>query len=227
MAAVMETTYFRQRLRQMENMTHQQNNSTLGQCDCTSYSYFVLSLVLFAVGTVITVLAVGDAHDYIFYSLGHMWLVGPIFICSGLMVAVKSVLYLRKKYLIQMLLRQRALLRELAHQSRRHPEYVTRNASTITLPPPYESLLAATPPTTSTASSSQQGTACGVASSSGATHNEEAPPPTYEEAMFLIGDEKLLKVMLEEELKSNRSQLAHHSGKEGNCSSYPASPSKP
>lgn len=110
MAAVMETTYFRQRLRQMEN-NYQHDNSTLGQCDCTSYSYFMLSLTLFAVGTVITILAIGDAHDYIFYSLGHMWLVGPIFICSGLMVAVKSVLYLRKKYLIQMLLRQRALLR--------------------------------------------------------------------------------------------------------------------
>jgi hypothetical protein len=71
----------------------------------------MLSITLFTVGTVITILAIGDAHDYVFYSLGHMWLVGPIFICSGLMVAVKSVLYLRKKYLIQMLLRQRALLR--------------------------------------------------------------------------------------------------------------------
>lgn len=85
--------------------------STFGQCDCTSYSYFALSMVLFAVGTVITVLALGDSDGYIFSSLGHMWLVGPIFICSGLMVAVKSVLYLRRKGIIQMLLRRRALLR--------------------------------------------------------------------------------------------------------------------
>ena len=89
--------------------------STFGQCDCTSYSYFALSVVLFAVGTVITVLALGDADGYIFSSLGHMWLVGPIFICSGLMVAVKSVLYLRRKGIIQMLLRQRALLRVRVH----------------------------------------------------------------------------------------------------------------
>jgi hypothetical protein len=68
-------------------------------------------MVLFAVGTVITVLALGDADGYIFSSLGHMWLVGPIFICSGLMVAVKSVLYLRRKGIIQLLLRRRALLR--------------------------------------------------------------------------------------------------------------------
>lgn len=109
MAAILENAYFRHRLRQMDHLYPEP--SAFGQCDCTSYSYFALSLVLFAVGTVITVLALGDAHGYIFFSLGHMWLVGPIFICSGLMVAVKSVLYLRKKNLIQMLLRQRALLR--------------------------------------------------------------------------------------------------------------------
>jgi hypothetical protein len=67
--------------------------------------------MLLSVGTVITVLAAGETHEYVFYTLGHMWLVGPIFICSGLMVLVKSILYLRKKYLLQMLLRQRALWR--------------------------------------------------------------------------------------------------------------------
>jgi len=111
MAAVLESSYLRQRLRQMDSINfHANTNSRLGQCDCTSYLYLVLAAMLFSVGTVITVLAAGETHDY-FYNLGHMWLVGPIFICSGLMVAVKSVLYLRKKYLLQMLLRQRALWR--------------------------------------------------------------------------------------------------------------------
>jgi len=109
MSSVLENAYLRHRLRQMDQLYPEP--STFGQCDCTSYSYFALSVVLFAVGTVITVLALGDADGYIFSSLGHMWLVGPIFICSGLMVAVKSVLYLRRKGIIQMLLRQRALLR--------------------------------------------------------------------------------------------------------------------
>lgn len=86
---------------------------TFGRCDCKSYSYFALSMILFSVGTVVTVMALGeDPQDgMIFRHLGHMWLVGPIFICSGLMVAVKSMLYLRRKSIIQMLLHQRAIFR--------------------------------------------------------------------------------------------------------------------
>lgn len=109
MSSVLENTYLQDRLREMGAVYEER--SGFGQCDCTSYSYFALSAVLFAVGTVITVLALGDADGYIFSSLGHMWLVGPIFICSGLMVAAKSVLYLRRKGIIYMLLRRRALLR--------------------------------------------------------------------------------------------------------------------
>lgn len=90
---------------------------TFGRCDCKSYSYFALSMVLFSVGTVVTVMALGDAADgMIFRHLGHMWLVGPIFICSGLMVAVKSMLYLRRKSIIQMLLHQRAIFRVSHYQ---------------------------------------------------------------------------------------------------------------
>ncbi|XP_067006904.1 uncharacterized protein [Anabrus simplex] len=180
MSSVLENAYLRHRLRQMDQLYPEP--STFGHCDCTSYSYFALSLVLFAVGTVITVLALGDADGYIFTNLGHMWLVGPIFICSGLMVAVKSVLYLRRKSVIQMLLRQRALLRglqELAQQSRNQQSgCVIRNPSTVTLPPTYEALM-------------------GASGSHGSGTATEAPPPSYEEAMFLIGDEKL-QVVLEE-----------------------------
>ncbi|KAJ9582183.1 hypothetical protein L9F63_003470, partial [Diploptera punctata] len=110
MSSVLENAYLRHRLRQMDQL-YPEPSTFFGQCDCTSYSYFALSIVLCAVGTVITVLALGDSDGYLFNSMGHMWLVGPIFICSGLMVAVKSVLYLRRKGIIQMLLRQRALLR--------------------------------------------------------------------------------------------------------------------
>ncbi|XP_046393881.1 uncharacterized protein LOC124161547 isoform X1 [Ischnura elegans] len=141
MASALEN-YSRQRFRNVDRFCYE-NNSAFGQCDCTSYSYFALSTVLFAVGTVITVLALGDVQGYLFSNLGHIWLVGPIFICSGLMVAVKSVLYLRKKNLIQMLLRQRALLRELAQQSRNQPcnGVVARNPSCLTLPPSYDLLM--------------------------------------------------------------------------------------
>ncbi|XP_021920648.1 uncharacterized protein LOC110830263 isoform X2 [Zootermopsis nevadensis] len=182
MSSVLENTYLQDRLREMGAVYEER--SGFGQCDCTSYSYFALSAVLFAVGTVITVLALGDADGYIFSSLGHMWLVGPIFICSGLMVAAKSVLYLRRKGIIYMLLRRRALLRELAQLSRNQQSggsCVIRNPSTVTMPPTYEALM------------------MGASASHGAGGggSTEAPPPTYEEAMFLIGDEKL-RVVLEE-----------------------------
>lgn len=85
--------------------------TTFGDCDFTSYSYLILSVVLSIFGSFITVVALGGADDYIFSHLGHMWLVGPLFICSGLMMGIKTVLYLRRKSVIQMLLRQRALLR--------------------------------------------------------------------------------------------------------------------
>lgn len=109
MSSVLESSYLRRRLQEMDEMYPEPN--TLGSCDCTSYSYIALSVILLTVGSYITVLALGNIDGYLFSSLGHMWLVGPIFICSGLMLAVKMVLYLRRKSVIQMLLRQRVLLR--------------------------------------------------------------------------------------------------------------------
>lgn len=112
MATVFDSPFIRQRLNRLRNRDFEfEEDQRFGRCDCTSYSYFVLSMVLFSVGTVITVLALGDADGYILSNLGHMWLVGPIFICSGMMVAVKSMLYLRRKSVIQMLLHRRALIR--------------------------------------------------------------------------------------------------------------------
>ena len=64
-----------------------------------------------------------------------------------------------------------------------------RNPSEVTLPPTYEDLMGA--------SASHGG---------GGGGSTEAPPPTYEEAMFLIGDEKL-RVLLEESKYAERSVL--------------------
>ncbi|KAK6624152.1 hypothetical protein RUM44_011010 [Polyplax serrata] len=117
--------------------------STLDQCDCTSYSYFGLSIMLLSVGSYISVLALGNIDGYLFSNLGHMWLVGPIFICSGLMIAFKSVLYLRRKTLSKMLCRQRALLRGFQHFTQRSDQLSNdhRNDSCQTLPPAYEALM--------------------------------------------------------------------------------------
>lgn len=103
--------YVRQRLRLEE--LYPEPTTTFGDCDCISYSYFFLSIVLFSFGSFVTVasLSGGGGNDFIFSNMGHMWLVGPICICSGMMIAIKIILYLRRKSVIQMLLRQRALLR--------------------------------------------------------------------------------------------------------------------
>lgn len=109
MSSNLENNYLRLRVRQLVDSYPEP--SVLGDCDCTSYSYFLLSIILLTLGVYITVPALGGADHYVFSNLGHMWLVGPICICCGAMVAIKSVLYLRRKSVIKMLLRQRALLR--------------------------------------------------------------------------------------------------------------------
>lgn len=171
-----DSPFIRQRLHRLRRTDYDfDEDQRFGRCDCTSYSYFVLSMVLFSVGTVITVLALGDADGYILHNLGHMWLVGPIFICSGMMVAVKSMLYLRRKSVIQMLLHRRELIRDMAivQAEQAYTGQVPRTASSATLPPSYDTLL------TNTAACKPQ------------PSGSEPPPPTYDEAMYLIGDEKL------------------------------------
>ncbi|XP_050346125.1 uncharacterized protein LOC126770660 [Nymphalis io] len=175
MATVFDSPFIRQRLHRLRQRDFElEEDQRFGRCDCTSYSYFVLSMVLFSVGTVITVLALGDADGYILSNLGHMWLVGPIFICSGMMVAVKSMLYLRRKSVIQMLLHQRAIIRDMAtvQAEQAYGAQVPRTASSATLPPSYDALISSAVISKPQPSSS------------------EIPPPTYDEAMYLIDEEK-------------------------------------
>lgn len=179
MATVFESPFIRQRLHRLRQREIDfEEDQRFGRCDCASYSYFVLSMVLFSVGTVITVLALGDADGYILNNLGHMWLVGPIFICSGIMVAVKSMLYLRRKSVLQLLLHQRAIIRDIAAaqaEQAYNNGQVARSASTATLPPAYDALI--------------------VTTILPQTSNSEMPPPTYDEAVFLIGEDKLQAIV--------------------------------
>ncbi|CAH3834602.1 unnamed protein product [Pieris brassicae] len=173
MATVFDSPFIRQRLHRLRHRDFElDEDQRFGRCDCTSYSYFVLSMVLFSVGTVITVLALGEADGYILSNLGHMWLVGPIFICSGMMVAVKSMLYLRRKSVIQMLLHQRAIIRDMASIQAEYSTQVPRTASSATLPPSYDALIA------------------NAATSKPQPSSSDPPPPTYDEAIYLIGEEK-------------------------------------
>ncbi|XP_058791527.1 uncharacterized protein LOC131664449 isoform X2 [Phymastichus coffea] len=162
MASLFESPYLSNRLRQIEE--RYEEPTTFGKCDCTSYSYLALSIVLCTIGTAITVLALGDVVDgHIFSHLGHMWLVGPIFICSGIMVAVKCILYLRRKSVIQMIIHQRQLFRHL--QGFGSGQALSSSGSMTPGPPAYEA----------------------IAQSQGPLiHQTELPPPTYAEAVALL-----------------------------------------
>lgn len=82
-------------------------------CDCTSFFYFSLSILLFVTGIIVTFLALRDTNDhYVNSSLpnfGHMWLVGPLLITSGFMVAMKTLIYLRRKTVFTFVMRQNTL----------------------------------------------------------------------------------------------------------------------
>ncbi|XP_014220793.1 uncharacterized protein LOC106648412 [Trichogramma pretiosum] len=165
MATLFDAPYLSHRLRQIEE--HYEERTAFGRCDCTSYSYFAVSMVLFTIGTTITILALGDVVDgHVFSHLGHMWLVGPIFICSGLMVAVKCMLYLRRKSVIQMIFHQRQLFRHIHdfNNYRAPHDGLTSSGTGTPGPPPYEVI----------AQAQQVGQA------------GEIPPPTYAEAVALL-----------------------------------------
>lgn len=113
MATVFESSFVSSRLHRIEERYEEPANN-FGKCDCTSYSYLALSVVLFTIGTAITISALSDVADgHVFLNFGQMWVIGPMLICSGLMVAVKCMLYLRRKSVIQMVFHQRQLFRHL------------------------------------------------------------------------------------------------------------------
>ncbi|KFM61281.1 hypothetical protein X975_07942, partial [Stegodyphus mimosarum] len=159
-----------------------EENERIVICSSASYCYFTLSILLFSVGTVITILAL-DENDGVFSNLTHMWLVGPLFISSGLMVAVKTIMYLRKETMIMFLTRQRTLLREFHYPSLEIG--FTRSCSNLTRPPSYETVIGGTQQTSHLIAEhdiNMNVDSCSL--------NVENPPPSYEEAVLLINQNR-------------------------------------
>lgn len=75
------------------------STSKFGTCDSNSYCLSCMSVIFVALGAFITVTTLGGTK----FSLGHMWSVGPIFFCVGVMMAMKCYVYLRSKREIEML----------------------------------------------------------------------------------------------------------------------------
>ncbi|GFU10034.1 uncharacterized protein NPIL_429661 [Nephila pilipes] len=147
-------------------------------CSSASYCYFTLSILLFSVGTVITILAL-DETEGVFSNLTHMWLVGPLFISSGLMVAVKTIMYLRRETMIMFLTRQRTLLREFQYPSLEIA--CSRSCSNLTRPPSYDTVIGGTQQSLQLVTDHDINMNLDERSL-----NIENPPPTYEEAVLLI-----------------------------------------
>lgn len=151
-------------------------------CNCASYCYFSLAIVLFSLGTVLTILVLDDSEK-VFPNLTHMWLIGPIFISSGLMFAVKTIMYLRRETMLAYISRQHSLLREL-HLVAVEPTFLSgvgRNMSAASLPPAYETVVGQSP-------------ACPLLEESTRGRSlvpaptlplAEQGPPSYEEAILL------------------------------------------
>ncbi|XP_075558503.1 uncharacterized protein LOC142590337 [Dermacentor variabilis] len=149
----------------------------MASCNCASYCYFSLALVLFSLGTVLTILVLDDSEQ-MFPNLTHMWLIGPIFISSGLMFAVKTIMYLRRETMIAYLARQHSLLREL-HLVAVEPGLLRGlQQRAASLPPPYEAVA------TGYNSPMCHGSTAAAFPLLMATTEED--PPSYEEALLLI-----------------------------------------
>ncbi|CAG0880564.1 unnamed protein product [Darwinula stevensoni] len=165
-------------LEQLRNNRHDclccQESSAFAQCDCISYSYFLLTFVLLLVGIVVTVFSFMDQDITDYYSNGHIWLVaGPVFISTGAVVLIKTIIYLRRKKLLQLLLTQRVLTREFQLHQTQQQLHIARDPSCLTLPPSYECVV--------DISVVPMGVHGGLT-----VIDTSAPPPTYEEALALL-----------------------------------------
>ncbi|KAG8181516.1 hypothetical protein JTE90_018751 [Oedothorax gibbosus] len=169
------------RMEQRNRRTFDDDSDRVVICSSASYCYFTLSILLFSVGTVITILAL-DENDGVFQNLSHMWLVGPLFISTGLMVAVKTIMYLRKETMIMFLTRQRTLLREFQYPSLEIG--CSRSCSNLTRPPSYDTVVSGPHPTSQMVSDHDINMNVGESSA------VENPPPSYEEAVLLINQNR-------------------------------------
>ncbi|XP_050541578.1 uncharacterized protein LOC126905679 isoform X2 [Daktulosphaira vitifoliae] len=101
-------------------------------------------------------------ENTVFSNLGHLWMFGPLCICTAIMIGIRNVLYLRRRRVIDMVLRQQIEdLRSQQSQLAESQQYTMpiRTVSEITLPPAYDQL---------DCNNIQEG--------------NEIPPPSYDEA---------------------------------------------
>lgn len=74
-------------------------------CDFFSYSYLALAFFLFLCGSGLTFVVLKYDHNSL-NPLSRFWMAGPFFICTGFLVALKVLMYVRRKRFIALLVRE-------------------------------------------------------------------------------------------------------------------------
>ncbi|RWS02355.1 hypothetical protein B4U79_08486 [Dinothrombium tinctorium] len=139
---------------------------SLTPCDKTSYMYFSFALLLFTLGALITFFSINEPNFNVFE---RIWYFGPLLITSGLMVAVKTLIYLKRKTLIALITRQRIIAESNRNQNvcEQHFSNISPEESVTNgcVPPSYEDSIMQTLTT------------------------QENSPPSYEEALLICSSQ--------------------------------------
>lgn len=114
----MEAYYMWERVHITQDMSR-----SCSSCDCVTYSYFLMSVFLFALGSIISMFSFGAFDETVYGNLGHMWMFGPLCICSAMMLGVRNVLYLRRRRIIDMVIRQQIAVSRLRKKKKMNKFY--------------------------------------------------------------------------------------------------------
>ncbi|OQV11408.1 hypothetical protein BV898_14285 [Hypsibius exemplaris] len=167
-------------------------------CDCPIICYFSMSIALILIGCLTTIFVLDDTFGHFSSMVSQLWLVGPLFISCGVVILVRTIIFLRRK---QNMRRQRAELRRRRRECRRtgptagttdlDPETAcSRRDSFSSLPPDYEAVInGVCPPDAAARSSVNRGRLSSIRRASRghrpslACLNLETPPPSYDDVI--------------------------------------------
>lgn len=70
-------------------------------CDCPIVCYFSMSISLILIGCLTTFFVLDDTFDSFSHAVSQLWLVGPLFISCGIVIFVRTVIFMRRKRMMQ------------------------------------------------------------------------------------------------------------------------------
>ena len=67
-------------------------------CDCPVVCYFAMAIALIIAGILTTVFVLDDTFGHF---VGQLWLIGPLFIACGVVILVRSAIFLRRRQILK------------------------------------------------------------------------------------------------------------------------------